>query len=355
MQNLRVLHFPTDVGGHPTALSAAEREIEGVQSEVAVLQRSWLHYPVDVDLAAKPGSLWSDLTKRLAFMAKALRRYDVFHFNFGQSFAPMLGRFGFDLPLLRRLGKKVYVTFQGCDARQHSYCRQNFELSCCGEQSGPGLCTPDQDLRKQRRVAFSRRHAHRVFALNPDLMHVVEGAEFVPYAAVRPQAIESSPPKNSGKPVVLHAPTNRAVKGTEHVIAAMANLTPRFDVDFRLVENLPHAEAMELYRSADLVIDQLRVGWYGAFAVELMAMGKPVVAYLREQDLTFLPDEMAHDLPIVRATPSTVESVVAELLARPDRLRDIGARSRAYVEKWHDPAAIAKRMVEVYSEPAPRR
>ena len=55
--------------------------------------------------------------------------------------------------------------------------------------------------------------------------------------------------------------------------------------DLELIENLPNAEATRRYRDADLVVDQLLAGWYGGFAVEAMALGKPVIAYLRESDL----------------------------------------------------------------------
>ncbi len=350
MPDTRILHFPTDVGGHPVALSHGERAHEA-DSEVAVLRRSWLRYPVDIDLGAKPDSKWSDLAHRLRFFGKAVRRYDVFHFNFGQTFLPMVGGRGVDLPLLRKLGKKVFVTFQGCDARQHSYCAANFAISCCGNREGPGLCNPADDARKARRIEFVRKHAHRVFAVNPDLLHVIPDADFVPYAAVKPQDVEVRPPKASGRMTVLHAPTNRLVKGTDDVLAAMASIERECDVDFRLVENVPHDEAMAMYRDADLVIDQLRVGWYGAFAVELMAMGKPVVAYVREEDLRFIPEAMAEELPIVRATPDDVHDIVGELLENPERLADIGRRSRTFVERWHDPRTIAERMLRVYDAP----
>ena len=66
----------------------------------------------------------------------------------------------------------------------------------------------------------------------------------------------------------------------------------------------PHAEAMKLYAQADLVIDQLLAGWYGGFAVETMAMGKPVVCYIRAEDLQFVPPAMVAELPLIPARPT---------------------------------------------------
>jgi glycosyltransferase involved in cell wall biosynthesis len=121
------------------------------------------------------------------------------------------------------------------------------------------------------------------------------------------------------------------------------------DFDFQLVEGLPHAEARALYRRADLLVDQLLVGWYGGLAVELMALERPVVAYLRESDLGWLPPEMRAEIPIVSATPETIYEVLKELLtSRRVELAELGRRGRAYVERWHDPLRIAKRIVADY-------
>jgi glycosyltransferase involved in cell wall biosynthesis len=78
---------------------------------------------------------------------------------------------------------------------------------------------------------------------------------------------------------VLHAPSSRARKGTEHVIAACEQL----DCELEIVEGLDHREAFERYRNADVVVDQLNAGWYGVFAIEAMALGKPVVTFLHEE------------------------------------------------------------------------
>ena len=76
----------------------------------------------------------------------------------------------------------------------------------------------------------------------------------------------------------------------------------RLDFEFILIEGLSHSEARHLYQTADLLVDQLFVGWYGGLAVECMALGKPVICYIREEDLAFLPAQMRQDLPIINAT-----------------------------------------------------
>jgi glycosyltransferase involved in cell wall biosynthesis len=290
---LKVLHYPTDTGGNPSGLGRAERQL-GAASTVAVIRRSLYAYDVELDLRLGDRSKLGRLAGRLRFAAQALGEYDVFHFNFGQTLLPRRGRLGLDLPLLRALGKRVFMTFQGSDARA-------------------GAADID----------FVRRHCHRTFCVNPDLLRFVPGSEFVPYASVDPRIITPETREPRRGPIrIVHAPTNREIKGTEHVLAAVERLRGRHDVELRLVEGLPHAEAMQLYRDADLVIDQLRIGWYGGFAVEAMAMGKPVVCHIADEDLELVPEAMRRALPIVRATPESLPDVLDDLL------RHEGWRSR---------------------------
>lgn len=350
MTALRVLHLPTDTGGNAAGLAAAERA-RGMESTVAVFQSTWLDYPADIDLRLGGVPRAWRIVPRLKLLARTAGRYDVFHFNFGRSFVPPIGTIAPDLAYLRRRGKRLFMTFQGCDARQQSYCRDHFELSCCGHQSGPGLCRPSEDGAKRRRIAAAAKHCHRLFYVNPDLGYVIPNGDFVPYASVDPRRHALTTVGADEHVTILHAPTNRAVKGTDAVIAARDALGGRADVRFEFIENVPHAEALERYRNADLVIDQLRVGWYGAFAVELMAMGKPVVAYIRREDLRFIPPEMMEALPIVVATPETLRTTVEALINDRARLAELGRRGRAYVERWHDPGRIAEALHRVYDDP----
>ena len=115
---------------------------------------------------------------------------------------------------------------------------------------------------------------------------------------------------------------------------------------------MSHEEAMRAYRDADIAIDQILFGWYGGFSVEVMAMGKPVLCYLREEDFGNVPPAMIADLPIRNIRPDSLAQDIGAVLDQRAKWPEWSTQARRYVEKWHDPALIASAMIEAYKHPA---
>jgi glycosyltransferase involved in cell wall biosynthesis len=170
----------------------------------------------------------------------------------------------------------------------------------------------------------------------------------MPYASVDIHGIVPEPPRAGGRPLIVHAPSDPGIKGTQQILAALERLRDRFDFDVEVVTGVSHEAAMAAYRRADIGIDQIHAGWYGGFAVELMAMGKPVASYIRGQDMPFVPRDMVAALPIYRIAPETLESDLAALLADRASWRMRGLASRRFVEAWHDPLRIAAQLSLIY-------
>ncbi len=341
---LRVLHWPTDVGGHPGGLAVAERAI-GLDSTVAVIGRGPYGYPVDIDLDLGARTRLARLAGRTGMFLRAMREFDVIHLNFAQAFLPNIGSFGLDLPLLRQAGKRIVVTLQGCDARLPERCPV-----CC---DGLGPCSLDESRRRGGAIAYAARHASAVFCLNPDLLDLAEGFMFMPYASVDPQVVTQQPTMRSSGPLrVIHAPTNRVTKGTETVIRACEQLGDQ--VELILVEGLPRDEAMKVYATGDVVVDQLRLGWYGGLSVEAMALGKPVVCHLDAGLLARVPAALAAEIPVVSANEAGLQDVLERLAQdSPLELKKLGDRGRRFVERWHDPVSLAQWVAKHYHSDAP--
>jgi glycosyltransferase involved in cell wall biosynthesis len=306
---LRVTHCPINTAGVPwTNVQALRRR--GVDARLVVFNRYRLHPEADVDLGRRGGLVRRQATQWRAF-ARLAPRTDVFHFYFGLTLVPKSAQF----PLLRVLGKRSVMHFLGSDIRG----------------------------RRPEELAWARHAGARVVGS-------YDAARWVPDAVVIPpgidlRLIEAAPPSDRERPVVLHAPSSRRRKGTEHVVAACE----RLGVELEIVEGLDHREAFERYRAADVVVDQLNAGWYGVFAIEAMALGKPVVTFLRDEPVRRTEEAFGVEVPLVRATKETLADVLRPLVESPEERTRVGAASRGYVERVHDADGVAARLVDLYA------
>ena len=192
-------------------------------------------------------------------------------------------------------------------------------------------------------LAFARKAGAQVVGSYDALRWVPEADVIPPGIDVR--AIEPAPPTDRARPVIVHAPSSRRRKGTDHVIAACEEL----DADLVLVEGLHHTEAFERYRDADIVVDQLNAGWYGVFAIECLALGKPVVTFLHDEAVRRTEEAFGMRVPLVAATKDNLRALLEPLVASPAERRRIGEESRAYAERVHDLGSVGDRLLDLYS------
>ena len=305
---MRVTHCPVNIAGIPWEnVQALKRK--GVDARLVVFERGKLHHEADWSLDRR-GPLPAKLAQQLAAFARLAPATDVFHFYFGLTLIPKSIQF----PLLRLLRKKSVFHYLGSDIRGK---------------------TAEQ-------LAFGKR-------ADAEIVGSYDAIRWVPEAHVIPPGLDLRqltpvPPSDSARPLVVHAPSNREKKGTRYVIEACEQL----DVELDIVEGVPHEEARNRYRRADIVIDQLNAGWHGVFALESMALGKPVVTYLKPDVVERSAEGYGIRIPIVPATKETLVDALRPLVAQPARRKEIGAASRAYVEQVHDIDRIADRLIDLY-------
>jgi len=308
---LRVTLCPVNTAGVPWTNAQALRR-RGVDARLVVFERYKLHPEADESLDAPSNSLLlGRQAKQWAALARLLPQTDIFHFHFGLTLVPQSLQF----PILRAARKKSVMHYLGSDIRGK---------------------TPEQ-------LAYGRKADAQVVG-SYDALRWVPEAEVIP-PGIDLSRIEPTTPSDRARPLIVHAPSSRRRKGTEHVLAAVEGL----DADLELVEGLHHDEAFERYRAADIVVDQLNAGWYGLFAIEAMALGKPVVTFLHEEAVRRLEEAVGTRVPIVSATAETLREALRPLVADVARRRELGAASRAYVEHVHDLERVTDRLLALYA------
>jgi hypothetical protein len=306
---LRVVHCPVNTAGIPwTNVQALRRR--GVRARLVVFERYPLHPEADWSLERRGGFARRQAAQWRAF-ARLLPQTDVFHFYFGLTLVPKSLQFA----MLRATRRKSVYHFLGSDIRG----------------------------KPPAQLAYAGRASARVVGS-------YDAIRWVPDAEVIPPGIDLAdfphvPPSDRARPLIVHAPSSRARKGTEHVVAACEGL----DADLEIVEGLHHDEAKVRYRAADIVVEQLNAGWHGVFGLEAMALGKPVLSFLHEEAVRRSEEGYGVRVPIVNATKETLPDRLAELVADPSRRREIGAESRAYVARVHDVERVADRLLALYA------
>jgi len=275
----------------------------------------------------------------------------------------------------RALGKKVGYTISGCrsatsqtsvrewsrDERRRTLCSQ------CTYENRPEICSDEVNLEWARRLG---RHCDMTFAeTNPALDYLIPGPNVVrgPHTSAMDETFwapdidipaEHLVHRAEDEVLVLHAFGNyetrsnedRNIKGTPAVRQAVERLQREgHKVRFILVTNLRNVDVRYYQAQADIIVDQLWAGRYGAAAREGMMLGKPVISYLNLKEAHPSYELQAlKEAPIVSANVDTVYDALKDLVENRDKRLQIGKLSREYAIKWHGMRNCAARYEQVY-------
>lgn len=262
--------------------------------------------------------------------------YDVYQLDGGLCFI-----YGEEiLDRLRRSGKKIVTMYYGSDLRLRG------AIPAVEEASHLSLTCEFDHL-----------------ALYPELRYL-----FLPFDArpcrqvrgeIRPAADGAGAARSSGNMAagggpsgarlrICHSPTARQFKGSDLIIDTVRRLEGRSDVEFVLIEDLPHREAIALKATCDIAIEQVgnRAGTgYGVNSLESLAMGIPTCTDMTDEFEAFVPDH-----PFVRVDEKTLESRLTALIEDPELRRHKAAEGRAWVERRHDPLNVVRELYRLYRE-----
>lgn len=310
-----ILHIG-NVAGVPQELSRAQRKM-GCKSDILffylqpVGHKIDLYYPLKLPFPLK-------YAEEMYHLLKVSREYDIFHFHFHFQYRSLLP-FGVDVLLWKALGKRVIIHHHGLDIR------------FIGE------------------LRMYTKFTDKIFVSTPDLLEWSPTAIWIPnpidlekfsYVGVENKS-------KSEEIIIVHAPSNRTIKGTEHVLNAINKLKKEgYKINLQLVENMLYNKAIEIYKEADIVIDWInpKFGIYGMVSIENMALGKPVLCSIKQN----LIDNHYLSLPIVNSNPSNLAQNLRMLIEDYNLRKELGEKSRKYVEQMHDAVKVVNKVNRFY-------
>ena len=240
--------------------------------------------------------------------------------------------------LLRRAGKRFYTLAYGADNRRRERTLASGKFNFCMHCPEPGKFCVCNDLGGERMFETIARYTTQMLALGLAL-DMIPRARPLQYLIVDPsQFTPIYPVADCARAFrVVHAPNHPHFKGTRYLEQAVTRLQQEgYLIELILVSGLSNRELMNVVGSADLVADQFIGGSFGYAAVEAMALGKPVLCYVRDSIRASNPDS----LPIINASPDDLHEKLRDILQNRHSLPEIGRRSRQYVERYHSLTAF---------------
>lgn len=333
---MKVLHAPENIAGQASIIAEAQRAL-GVESDVLVFNQNVFNYKCDINLNLDKKPKIVKIILRIINFIKCLFKYDIFHFHFGASLLSC----NIDLPILKLFRKKIIMHYWGSDIRQLDIAEDYTYLS----MDELKIIYPDaNDDKKREKINMINKYVdasivgdYSLLPYSPNSIVIKQAIDFSKFVFVGCEA------KNKNIKIV-HAPSDREKKGTKYIFPVIERLKKEgYNIDFMLIENKTNEEASEIYKEADIVIDQLLGESHGIFAVESMALGKPVLCRIDEKFIEYYPN-----LPILSTNPDNLYDNLKLLIENPDLRKELGERGRKYAEEVHDSRKIAKQLIELY-------
>ncbi len=274
----------------------------------------------------------------------------------------------------KKLGKKIAYTPSGClsataqsSVGEWSLIEGKNTCNVCSWQNVSHVCSDYRNLFWGRKV---EAYADIIFSANlPFLDYLSSPKSFrVPIMCLDPDIWSSDlkipeefrENRTGDEIIIYHAVGNynirtqgsKNIKGTGAVIDAIKRLQEN-GYNCRLVfkTDVDNINVRYIQAQADIIVDQLNIGRYGATARECMMLGKPVICYINKQELVsegYLTN--LDELPLVSATEETLYEKLKELINSKSQRENIGKASRKYALKWHSSDACAEVYEKAYDE-----
>jgi len=334
---------------------AFTRELKrrGYQIDFYGIKKTHFDMPVDF-LLEFSNSPWRSFFQRVRYFFKVLFRYDVWHFNFMEVFF----FYPLNLFILKILGKKIVVTFRGIDVQTDleflpkrlfekipsSDWPEYYRIQFLRKNFWPNL------LKKVRRQIFIW-FADKVILTGPFLAGQVSRYDkIIPFARQMKELISYPQKESKTKIRILHVPSDQIVKGTAEISQAFKSLAQKYPQhSFEVLPPLPRQELLERIAKADIIVDQVIIGWYGGQAVEAMALGKIVMAFLNPTYLQLVP--FGKEIPIWNTNCWSFENDLETLIKIFPYIKDDWQKkSSRFAQKVHDSRRIAQKYLAVYQE-----
>ncbi len=270
-------------------------------------------------------------------------RYEVVHFHFMVT----MTRSGWEVPLLKHMGRRVVAHFRGCEARNREVnMRLHPAMNICQVCDYNATVCRSPVSRKRRELA--QRWADATLVTTPDMLDFMPQATVSSFFAPGDIVESDREPWDGSRPLrLMHVTNHPGIEGTERIRHAVETVRARgFAIEFTHLREVSHEDVMRAWGHADLAIGKMKMGFYANSQIESMACGVPTITWIRPE---FMTEELRRSGFIVSHLDD-LEATLLTYLSDPaalDRKRQLARRS---ILGLHENGAIARVMTDVYAD-----
>jgi len=123
----------------------------------------------------------------------------------------------------------------------------------------------------------------------------------------------------------------------------------KLPVKFYHCNNIASKDMKYVQSQADIVVDQLYYGQIGSFARECLALGKPIIGYLKQGPYS---PKILQDCPILSVDHGggNLYELILELIDSPKKRKDLGKKRREFALKYYSTDTCAEKLKKVYDK-----
>lgn len=347
---IRVLNGTKNTANQAFLSNLSISNIEMIKGTCILQAQNESYSSKDVIFLWQKKSFLQNIINNVKIAITSIFSFDIFHFHSLSSLFGML-----DLVIIRLMMNKILLEFHGDDIRFKLKIpdKSHYYLKVYG-------------LKKYTKQPFSVKFRSYFYLLmglmfsNYFILHDNELVDYFPnifkkkiiFMPLRVDTkrlsfdIKTGREKNSIQ--ILHAPSNKMVKGTDKIREIVGSLKKEFpNLVYLEISGVSNSEVLLKIAESDIIIDQIYGGTYGVLSIESMALGKTTLCYINDMYMNGYPAE----LPIVSVDEETLYGELSKLLVDTNQRTTLGLAGKKYVSDYHDVGKTGKYLAKIYENP----
>lgn len=263
-------------------------------------------------------------------------------------FALTMSHSGWELPFLKKMGRKIVVHYRGCEVRDyHQNIRLHPDMNICQECDYDRYCISESNILRVKRVS---KYADTLLVTTPDMKDFVPEAMFMPFfcpilddLSQHNQNVKLKYPERPLR--ILHWTNHPGIEGTCKIISCIESLQNKgYLIEFKILKGVPHSVVMDEIFWADLTIGKMKMGYYANSQIESMVRGVPAITWIRPDLVT---EELSNSGFIISHLDE-LENTLKYYLDNPKIIENKKKIAKSSILKLHNNINLANRYKEIY-------